>query len=90
MNFFTDLSVDEIEKIKEKDINEQKIILANLTTAMLHGEQEAKKREEERRVKEEQRRRDEKARVAKREEEGQIEPNVGRHLVKDAGVNAIH
>ena len=46
MNFFTDLSFDEIEKIKEKDINEQKIILANQATSMLHGEQEAKKSEE--------------------------------------------
>ena len=46
MNFFTDLSVDEIEKIKEKNINEQKIVLANQTTSMLHGEQEAKKSEE--------------------------------------------
>ena len=46
MKFFTDLSVDEIEKIKEKDINEQKIVLANQTTSMLHGEQEAKKSQE--------------------------------------------
>ena len=46
MKFFTDLSVSEIEKIKEKDINEQKIVLANQTTSMLHGEQEAKKSEE--------------------------------------------
>tara|TARA_B100001121_G_scaffold240330_1_gene214332 strand:- start:715 stop:1443 length:729 start_codon:yes stop_codon:yes gene_type:complete len=46
MNFFTDLSLNEIEKIKEKDINEQKIILANQTTSMLHGEKEAKKSEE--------------------------------------------
>ena len=46
MNFFTDLSLNEIEKIKEKDINEQKIILANQTTSMLHGEEEAKKSEE--------------------------------------------
>ena len=46
MKFFTDLSIDEIEKIKEKDINEQKIVLANQTTSMLHGEQEAKKSEE--------------------------------------------
>ena len=46
LNFFTDLSVDEIEKIKEKDINEQKIFLANQTTMMLHGEREAKKSEE--------------------------------------------
>ena len=46
MNFFTDLSIDEIEKIKKKDINEQKIILANQATSMLHGEQESKKSEE--------------------------------------------
>ena len=46
IKFFTDLSFDEIEKIKEKDINEQKIILANQTTSMLHGVQEAKKSEE--------------------------------------------
>jgi len=46
MKFFTDLSVDEIEKIEEKDINEQKIFLANQTTSMLHGSQEAKKSEE--------------------------------------------
>ena len=46
MKFFTDLSIDEIEKIEEKNINEQKIVLANQTTSMLHGEQEAKKSEE--------------------------------------------
>ena len=46
MKFFTDLSVDEIEKTEEKDINEQKIFLANQTTSMLHGEQEAKKSQE--------------------------------------------
>ena len=45
LNFFTDLSVNEIEKIKNKDINELKIILANKTTGMLHGENEAKKSE---------------------------------------------
>ena len=46
MKFFTDLSIDEIEKIEEKNINEQKIVLANQTTSMLHGEQEAKKSQE--------------------------------------------
>ena len=46
INFFTDLSIDEIEKIKKKDINKQKIVLANQTTSMLHGEREAKKSEE--------------------------------------------
>tara|TARA_B100000989_G_scaffold176209_1_gene132296 strand:+ start:28 stop:1086 length:1059 start_codon:yes stop_codon:yes gene_type:complete len=44
--FFTDLSVEEIKKIKKQDINKQKIFLANQTTLMLHGEQEAKKSEE--------------------------------------------
>ena len=41
LNFFTDLSVNEIEKIKSKNINELKIILANKTTEMLHGKNEA-------------------------------------------------
>ena len=45
LNFFTDLSVNEIEKIKDEDINKLKIILANKTTEMLHGENEAKKSE---------------------------------------------
>jgi tyrosyl-tRNA synthetase len=42
LKFFTDISIEEIEKIKDKDINELKILLANKTTAMLHGEKEAK------------------------------------------------
>jgi tyrosyl-tRNA synthetase len=46
IKIFTDLSVDEIEKIKEQDINQQKIILANKATSMLHGEKEAKASEE--------------------------------------------
>ena len=41
LNYFTDLSVDEIEKIKDKEINELKILLANETTKMLHGKEEA-------------------------------------------------
>ena len=41
LNYFTDLSLDEIEKIKDKEINELKILLANETTKMLHGKQEA-------------------------------------------------
>ena len=45
LNFFTDLSVNEIEKIKSKNINELKIILANKTTEMLHGKNEAIKSE---------------------------------------------
>ena len=43
---FTDLSMDEIKKIKNQNINQQKIILANETTSMLHGEKEAKASEE--------------------------------------------
>jgi tyrosyl-tRNA synthetase len=46
LKIFTDLGVDEIEKIKNQNINELKILLANKATAMLHGEQEAKKSEE--------------------------------------------
>ena len=42
LKFFTDISIVEIEKIKDKDINELKILLANETTTMLHGEEEAK------------------------------------------------
>jgi len=45
LKFFTDLKVDEIENLKNKDINELKILLANKTTEMLHGKDEAKKAE---------------------------------------------
>ena len=46
LKFFTDLSIENIEKIKSEEINKQKIILANETTSMLHGNKEAKKSEE--------------------------------------------
>jgi tyrosyl-tRNA synthetase len=46
LKIFTDLSIDEIEKIKNQDINEQKIILANAATSMLHGEKNSKASEE--------------------------------------------
>jgi tyrosyl-tRNA synthetase len=46
LKIFTDLNIDEIEKIKKQDINHQKIILANEATSMLHGEKEAKASEE--------------------------------------------
>ena len=42
LNMFTDLSIQEIDKIKNNNINELKILLANKTTTMLHGETEAK------------------------------------------------
>ena len=46
IKIFTNISIDEIEKIKNNDINELKVLLANKTTSMLHGEQETKKSEE--------------------------------------------
>ena len=42
LKLFTDLNVNEIENLKNsKDINELKILLANKTTAMLHGSKSA-------------------------------------------------
>ena len=41
LKIFTDLSLEEIDKFKNKDINELKIILANNATSMLHGEKDA-------------------------------------------------
>ncbi len=38
LKMFTDKKISEIEEIKNKDINELKIILANEATTMLHGE----------------------------------------------------
>jgi len=46
LKIFTNLSVEEIEKIKNQDVNEQKIILANEATSILHGKKEAKASEE--------------------------------------------
>jgi tyrosyl-tRNA synthetase len=45
LNIFTDLTIEEINKIKDNDINELKILLANKTTEMLHGENEARNSE---------------------------------------------
>jgi tyrosyl-tRNA synthetase len=47
LKFFTDLSIDEIDKLKteNKDINKIKILLANQTTEMLHGKNAAKESE---------------------------------------------
>ena len=42
LKIFTDIELQEIEKIKNKNINELKILLANLCTKMLHGDKEAK------------------------------------------------
>ncbi len=41
LKMFTNMSLNEIEKIKEKNINHLKILLANKTTEMLHGEKAA-------------------------------------------------
>ena len=41
LNFFTDLNISELNKIKNNDINSLKILLANKTTEMLHGKKEA-------------------------------------------------
>ncbi len=41
LKIFTDLNIDEINKIKNEDINQLKIKLANEATSMLHGKNEA-------------------------------------------------
>ena len=46
LKFFTEISLQEIEKIKDNNINELKILLANETTKMLHGDKQAKLSEE--------------------------------------------
>ena len=42
LKMYTDLTLEKIEEIKNKDINQLKIILANECTKMLHGDKEAK------------------------------------------------
>jgi len=46
LKMFTEIEIKKIETIKDKDINELKILLANKTTEMLHGEEAAKKSEQ--------------------------------------------
>ena len=46
LKFFTDIKVNEIYELEKKDINYLKILLANETTKMLHGQKEANKCEE--------------------------------------------
>ena len=41
LKMFTDLNIDEVNKIKNEDINKLKIKLANEATSMLHGKEEA-------------------------------------------------
>ena len=45
LKMFTDLSLEKIDEIKNQDINQLKIILANEATIMLHGKSAAKKAE---------------------------------------------
>ena len=46
LKIFTDLSIEEIDKNKDEDINKLKVKLANETTSMLHGKEAAKKSEQ--------------------------------------------
>ena len=46
IKFFTDIEIAEIDKFKEKDINELKTLLANEATTMLHGQKAAKESEQ--------------------------------------------
>ncbi len=46
LKMFTEIETKEIEKLKNNNINELKILLANKTTTMLHGEKAAKNSEE--------------------------------------------
>ena len=46
IKMFTDINLDKIEKIKNKNINDLKILLANEATSMLHGNKAAHKAEE--------------------------------------------
>jgi len=43
LQMFTDLTLKKIEELKNKNINQLKILLANKATAMLHGESASKK-----------------------------------------------
>ena len=46
LKMFTDLDISEIEKLKGNNINELKILLANKTTSLLHGQEAAKNSEQ--------------------------------------------
>jgi len=46
LKMFTDLSIDEIDRQKNANINDLKVLLANKSTALLHGEIEAKNSEQ--------------------------------------------
>ena len=46
LKIFTDLEIQKIKELKDQDINQLKIILANEATSLLHGKKEAKASEE--------------------------------------------
>ena len=46
LKMFTDLNTEQIDKIKDEDINQLKIKLANETTSMLHGKKAAQNSEQ--------------------------------------------
>ena len=46
LKIFTDLKIDEIESLKNNNINELKVLLANKATEMLHGNKAAKNSEQ--------------------------------------------
>ena len=46
LKMFTDLTIEEIDQIKNNDINQLKIKLANETTSMLHGQKAAQNSEQ--------------------------------------------
>ena len=46
LNIFTDLNIDEINSLQNKNINELKILLANEATTMLHGKKAAQNSEQ--------------------------------------------
>ena len=43
---FTDMEIEDIKKVETNDINDLKILLANKSTSMLHGEDAAKNSEQ--------------------------------------------
>ena len=45
LKFFTDIKIDEIEKLKNENINHLKVMLANKATELLHGKKDAVKSE---------------------------------------------
>ena len=46
LKMFTDIEINKIEEIKNEEINQLKILLANEATSMLHGKKAAQKAEE--------------------------------------------